>query len=184
MRVVLLPFLLACAPEPWTQELALEPAMEYFDADQSGGLDPSEWEAYAYEAPSFGTVDSDGDGSIGTEEFNDILHRQDPLRFDNVAAKSAPDQGLQDEYFHENWSVRVFRDALRFQAAEIRAVAPDLALPESGELLRVAKGVRGENQLPSPDELPAELRSSCRELHAATRHVGLQSPAWLEACAG
>jgi hypothetical protein len=182
--MLLFPLLLACEPAPWTQELALAPVLEHFDADQSGGMDQAEWDANAYEAPSFETVDSDGDGKLGVAELHDILQLQDPLSFDNVAAKSAPDQGLQDEYFHQNWSVRVFRDALCFQAAEIRAVAPDYALPDSDELLRVAKGVQEENRLPTPDELPSELRSACRELFDATQRVGLVSPAWLGACAG
>ena len=101
-----------------------------------------------------------------------------------MAAKSAPDKGLQDEYFHQKWSVRIFRDGLRFQAAEIRSVAPDYPLPSSDQLLRVAKGVEDEDRLPSPSELPPELRSTCTELLDATRVVGLRAPDWLEACAG
>ena len=173
MRAGWLCLLLACEPEPWSQEASLEPTLIHLDADESGAVEQAEWEAHAYQAPPFSEVDSDSDGTLSVEELQEVLWMQDPLDFDSVEPKSAPDRGLQSVYFSQHREVRMIRDALRFQVAEILAVAPNYPVPDDDLILRLAK---------SQDLGSSDLRSTCRDLHLATLEVRLQSPRWLQQC--
>jgi hypothetical protein len=172
--LLLLP-LLACAAEPWSREGALRPALELLDTDHDGAVGREEWNASAYEAPPFESIDRDGDGALSIEEFDALLSSQDPLSFDNVAGKAAPDRGLQAVYFADAPAVRQIRDGLNFQVEEIRALAPGLSLPSSETIQRVSK--RGDIDA-------AELGIVCEELLWATIKVQLDPPAWLMRCGG
>ena len=174
-QVLLLCCLTACESEPWAPEAVLESTLARIDVDGSGSVEKAEWDAVAYEAPPFEEVDVDSDGSLSPEELQSTLLAQDPLSFDNVVSKSAPDQALQEVYYADSWQVRVVRDALRFQAAEILARDPSYPVASSERLLQVARGM-GEGG--------TELRDTCIDLYDATRSVELQVPRWLALCAG
>jgi hypothetical protein len=175
MRALLLLLLLACGADPWSREGALRPALEALDSDHDGVVVQEEWNASAYEAPPFESIDRDGDGVLSIEEFDVLLSSQDPLSFDHVAGKAAPDRGLQAVYFADEPAVRQIRDGLHFQVEEILAVAPGLTLPSNETIQRVSK--RG-------DVDAAELGTVCDELLWATIKVQLDPPAWLMRCGG
>ena len=172
MRVLVL-MMTGCGFAPWTENMVLAPVLAHLDGDGNGSVEQSEWEDVAYEAPPFSFVDADGDGKLDAEELMVTLLEQDPLVFDAATPKSAPDQSLQSVYFADSWPVRVVRDALRFQAAEIRAVQPDYPLPSDERLRSVARGM---------DRPSSDLADTCASLLRGTRAVRLEVPAWLERC--
>lgn len=81
--------LLACARE-WTPEAAVQPTLDRLDRSGDGKVTAAEYERVAWKALPFPA----GDDVLSAAELTALQDAQDPLTFDGIEARGAPDPAL------------------------------------------------------------------------------------------
>lgn len=81
--------LLACARE-WTPEEAMQPTLDALDRSGDGKVSAAEYDRVAWKAPPFPS----GDDVLSPGALAALQDAQDPLTFDGIEARGAPDPAL------------------------------------------------------------------------------------------
>jgi hypothetical protein len=104
------------------------------DRDQSGAVSPTEFEAHAWKAPDFASIDQDGDLELSSEELRSLLYSQDVQRFDGREERKPVDKEVWARPFAQPRDTRQIWELLSFLDQELLAASPESARPSFSDL--------------------------------------------------